>query len=327
MNTLCLLMKLTKHKSLKASGKYLMLFILVALSSFKSYGQQYDSSSFNQPLYIDEIVVRAQQEGFDIPSFIQLIKEDTTFYKAFRSLHLQTFNGFSDIKIYDRKGQKVIASEKREFKQIYRNRTRWMNTLSQETKGPFYKKNGQFNYYTAELFAALFYTQGKVRNENNIVKGQLETENLRGNTLQKNIAKLKILLFLPGHRVPGVPGVSNKTRIFDHPMSNYYHFSITSEEINGIPCFLFEAYPKKGYEKIVVIQEFKTWLSKNDHSIIARDYALAYSSMAFDFNVQMKVRLGKNKGTLLPEQIFYRGNWHIPTQKREIVRFTAKLYY
>lgn len=297
------------------------------LTVFLCHGQQRDTTSFYQPITLDEVVVRAEGEGFNVKNFIRLIEEDTTFYKAFRSMHLQTFNAINDIDVYNKKGNKIVASEKTETKQIYRSGCRWMNTLFKKTTGNFYKSNGEYRYYTARLFAELFYTKGKVCGEDNIVKGHLEQESLHGDRIEKSITQLKYLMFFPGRPVPGVPFVGNKVAIFEQDIARKYDFKLVAEEKNGVPCYLFEATPQSKYKNDVVINVFRTWLRQSDYAIIARDYALSYKTMVYDFNVQMHVDLSRHNGVLLPTYIRYNGNWHIVTQKRERVKFTAKFSY
>jgi len=134
-------------------------------------------------------------------------------------------------------------------------------------------------------------------------------------------------MFFPGRPVPGVPFVGNKVAIFQPEIAQKYDFSLSAEDKNGVPCYLFEARPKPEYKDDVVINVFKTWLRQSDYAIIARDYALSYKTILFDFDVKMHVDLSKVRGQLLPSFISYNGNWHIVSKKREIVRFTASFDY
>lgn len=291
------------------------------------FAQQKDTTAFSQPITLDEVVIRAEGNGFNVQNFIRLIQEDTTFYKAFRSMHLATFNASNDIEVYNKKGTKIIASQKSETKQIYRNGCRHMNTLYQKTTGNFYKANGDYRYYTAKLYAALFFTEGQKCGENNIVKGHLEKESLNGDRIEKSTTQLKYLMFFPGRPVPGVPFVGNKVAIFEPDVASKYNFRLVAEQKNGIPCYLFEAVPKPEYKNDVVINVFRTWLRQSDDAIISRDYSLSYKTMVYDFDVQMHADLSKHEGKLLPTYISYNGNWHVFTQNRERVKFTASFTY
>ena len=51
---------------------------------------------------LSEVVIR---NGFDVNRFLQRIKNDTTFYKAFRTLHILGFTSFNDIRMLDGDGK------------------------------------------------------------------------------------------------------------------------------------------------------------------------------------------------------------------------------
>jgi hypothetical protein len=304
----------------------LIILVHLAIPLSKVFGQVTDSTSFAYPVTIEEVVISAAQNGFDVDDFIRRIKEDTTFYKAFRSMHLVSYNADNDIKIYNKKNNTVKASLLSETKQIYRDGCRTMTVLEEKTTGDFYDKNGGYNYYTAELYASLFFTKDKVCGEDNIVKGRLE-DNSRKGSLEKNKAKLKQLMFNPGSKISGIPFMGNKSAIFDPEIAKMYNFRIDMEHKNGEYCYVFEAVPKKEHIKDVVYKQFKTWFRQSDYSIVARDYALSYNTLPYDFDVQIHVDLEQKGSQLLPVYITYRGNWYAFSKGREHVRFSARFTY
>lgn len=292
----------------------------------KVHAQVLDTNTYFAPILIDEVVISASKKGFDIKEFIERIKNDTTFYKAFRTMHMVTYNAENDIKVFEKKSNKVKASLQSETKQIYRDGCRTMNVLEEKVTGDFYNRKKEYNYYTATLYASLFFTKGKVCGENNIVKGQLDKE-VSGNSLEKNKAKLKQLMFNPGSRISGIPFMGNKSAIFDPEVAHMYNFRLAMESKNGVPCYMFEATPKAEFKDDVVYKQFKTWFRESDYSIMARDYALSYNTLAYDFDVVIHVDLQQIGNNLLPTYISYRGNWYAFTKGREKVNFTAKFDY
>ena len=88
-----------------------------------------------------------------------------------------------------------------------------------------------------------------------------------------------------------------------------------------------EATPKKEFIRDVVYKQFKTWFRQSDYSIVARDYALSYNTVAYDFDVIIHVDLQQIGNHLLPTYINYRGNWYAFTKGREKVSFSAKFDY
>ncbi len=285
---------------------------------------QHDTSKFAYPIQMDDVVVTATRSGWDLQGFIRRVRNDTTFYKAFRSLHLVPFNATNDIRVYDKHG-KVEASLYSKTKQSVHNGCRSMQVLEEKTTGDFYKRRHRYNYYTAELYAYLFFTEGEVCGEDNIVAGMLDQ---RGKgQMEKSKFQLKQLMFNPGTHISGVPFMGDKAAIFDPDVAKRYDFKLTSEEYAGEDCYVFRAVPKKGEEKNVVYNDFATWFRKSDYAILARDYSLSYNTVVYDFDVKMRVRLLQKGNYLLPARIDYDGNWYVFTKGRERVKFTALFTY
>ena len=55
-----------------------ILFITFSLSASAQ-----DTSIFKYPIKMDEVVISAARDGWDIDGFIKRVQNDTTFYKAF----------------------------------------------------------------------------------------------------------------------------------------------------------------------------------------------------------------------------------------------------
>lgn len=304
-------------------------FVIVCVGNFLPFfvlGQTRDTSTYIYPITIDEVIIRATRNGFDINDFIRVIKEDTTFYKAFKSLHLVTYNAENQIDVLDNKRKGIKASLRSETKQIYRGGCRWMDVLDEETTGDFYDRRGGYNYYTAQLFASLFFTKGKVCNEDNIVRGKHKENDGKGK-IDKHKAKLKQLMFDPGSRVEGIPFMGNKAALFDPEIAKYYDFKIGMEPKGGEEFLTFEAVPKDPDNDDVVYKKFKTWFRKGDYAVMARDYRLSFRTLAYDFDVSMSVEMVQTKFYLLPSKIAYNGNWRVFTKGREHVRFNTRFYY
>jgi len=303
--------------------KYFFLIILF-LTAAQVPAQQPDTSIFNFPLQMDEVTVQAAKSGFDVAAFIQRVQNDTTFYKAFRSLRITPHQIQNNIQILDKRG-KTAASLKSKTIQLVQNGCRTMRTENETTTGNFYKRNGDYRYYTAELYAHLFFTKGKICGETDIVKGSLEAR--EGGGLGKSKYQLKQLMFNPGSKVQGVPFMGDRAAIFEPSERRKYDFKLLSVELNGEACWLFQAIPKPGYRNDVVYNELSTWFRKNDYAILARNYALSFSTAVYDFDVRIKARMTQAHGRILPQRLEYEGNWRVVTQGRERATFTAIFAY
>jgi len=280
------------------------------------FSLQANAQKVYKGIELDEHLVQAQRQGFDINSFIERIKNDTTYYKAFKNLHLTNHTTYTDIKIFEKR-PKVKASFHSITEQKRSEKCRRMNVKSKKISGDYKKQNGQNRYLTADLYEKLFFTRGKVCNENNIVNHKIEQ------TDDGKINKLKKLIFQPGQAISGVPGIGNKLGIFDKGQMKKYKFSLKHKELNDTFCYVFRAVPKAKFENKVVINELETWFRLPDYTIMARSYSLSYKTLAYAFDVQMDVQLKESKNLLVPYNILYKGDWKLLGKPRERANFTS----
>jgi hypothetical protein len=270
---------------------------------------------------LSEIVVRNK---LDVPSFIQRVKNDTTFYKAFRNLRVVGYTALNDIRMFDKDG-KTIASLNSKTKQIRTGNCRTMEVLQQSVTGDMFDANGDFNYYTGQMYAGLFFTKGKVCGENNIVGNRgFSTSGLSG--MDKRKEQLRMLFFNPGQRITGLPFISNKTEIFDPSMADKYDMSIDYKDYLGQACYVFRMKVKDRKKNGVVINEMTTWFTANTFEIVARNYSLSYSAGVYDFDIEMEVQMTKVGDLLVPAVLKYNGDWKVLFKKREKSVFTATLF-
>jgi hypothetical protein len=272
---------------------------------------------------LDEVIVAAKRIGFDVNSFIKRVEDDTTFYRAFKNLHVVGFDAVNDIQILNKKAG-IQASLYNQTHQDVKGRCMTMQVANEKITGDFYNRRGDYNYYTAELYANLFFTKGTV-----CVDDTGESPDRAGGSLARHKAQLKQLIFNPGKPIRGVPIVGQKVAIFNNEVMRFYDFSISAENyVDGTPCYVFSAKAKPGLSRIdradVVIDELITWFNKDNFEIVGRKYALSYKTMLFDFNVKMNVQMTKFNGLLIPSLVTYNGTWNVPFKKRETAIFVAK---
>jgi hypothetical protein len=293
----------------------------------KLFGQQdsLDNERLKKMVTLSEVVVR---NNLDVAKFLQRIKTDTTFYKAFRTLHILGFTSLNDIRMRDKNGS-VKASLQSKTIQHIDDGCRTMETLEEKTSGDMYDANKNFNYYTAELYASLFLTKGKVCGENNIVKGvEHSTKSKAG--IEKHKEQLKMLFFDPGKKIPGIPFIGNKINIFDPDVAKNYDFSIDMTDYNGQDCYLFTVKAKddlSGSEKDnIVIDNITTWFNTRTMEIVGRNYDISYDAGVYDFDVHMEVQMTHFGTYLVPKTLYYNGTWDMMFKKRERGVFTATLF-
>ncbi|MDQ6761594.1 MAG: hypothetical protein M3015_03080 [Bacteroidota bacterium] len=270
---------------------------------------------------LSEIVINNK---LNVESFIERVKNDTTFYKAFKNLHIIGYTALNDIRMLD-KNEQIAASLKSKTRQVRTGKCRTMQVLEETHSGDIYDKKGNFNYYTADMYAGLFFTRGSVCGENNIVKGhEFSTSGLSG--MAKHKEQLKMLFFNPGGKINGLPFISGKTEIFDPSMADKYDMNIDLRDFNNTSCYVFSMKVKDGKKNGVVIDEMTTWFNEKTFDIVARKYSLSYDAGVYDFNVEMETEMTKVGDLLVPAVLRYNGNWKAIFKKRERGIFTATLF-
>ena len=302
--------------------KFYALSVLLFIST-SILAQKKDTSIKVEDNYItlSEIVVNNK---LDVPSFVERVKNDTTFYKAFRNLRIIGYTALNDIKMLDKNGN-IQASLHSKTKQIRTGNCRKMQVLNQSATGDIFDSKGNFNYYTAQMYARLFFTKDSVCGETNIVKGhEFSTNGLSG--MEKHKEQLKMLFFNPGKKINGLPFISNKTEIFDESMADKYDMSIDFSEHDSVPCYVFKIKVKPNKKNDVVIDEMTTWFNEKTFEIVARNYSLSYDAGVYDFDVDMQVEMTKVDDLLVPSVLRYNGSWKAIFKKRERGIFTATLF-
>ena len=275
-------------------------------------------------VFLDSFVVTASKKGFAVADFIDIVQQDESFFRAFHNLRFAPHIAKNRVEIFNKK-QKIKAANYHQTQQFMAGNCRTMDYLSEEIKGKYFKnkQKRKHRYYTARMHEQVFLTKGKVCGEP--ANPSIASTNLSG--IQKHINELKKLIFQPGKEVD-VPFVGGKTAIFQKDMLKYYDFYISSKTYKkDTDCFVFQAVAKPEYRSSkTIIKYLETYFDKTDFQVLARNYHLKYSSL-FDFDVKMKVELTQLGDKYLPALVEYNGNWKIPTQRREIVKFSIDFSY
>lgn len=304
--------------------KWLFFIITISLSIYTyAQGDSAQLEILGRQTVLSEVVVRSD---LNTVKLLRRIKEDTTFYKAFRNLRVLGFTSINDIKMLDKKG-KIDASLYSKTIQKRSGGCRTMEVVEEKTTGDMYKK-GKLNYFTAELYAGLFFTTGKICGDNNIVAG-IERNVRNKSGIEKHKEQLKMMFFNPGKKIPGIPFIGDKIDIFDPDISQYYSFSVDMGEMSGQNCFVFTIAPRadltSSEKNKIVFDNITTWFNDKTMEIVARNYDLSYSTPFYDFDVHMEVQMTRFGNYLVPQVLRYKGNWKVAFQSRERGIFTATL--
>lgn len=299
--------------------------IVLLLVSCRLFAQDSLVKVQNKTVTLKEVVVR---NNLNVGAFIERIKNDTTFYKAFRNLKVLGYTSLNDIRMLDKKN-KVTASLYSRTRQHVNEGCRYTQVLEEQTTGDIYDKDHQFNYYTPRIYAGLFFAADTICGETNIVgNAAFSTQGKSG--LAKHKEQLKMLFFNPGKKIPGIPFIGNKVAIFDDEVAERYDFTIDMDAFKGEMCYVFTCKPRAGLsgreKDRIVVNDMTTWFKIDTWEIVARNYDLSYNAGVYDFNVSMEVELTKLGNYLVPKVLRYNGDWDVVMKKRERCVFTATLF-
>lgn len=303
-----------------------LIILLFVLSSFNLLAQKDTIVEVQgKMITLSEVVVRT---NINVPAFMKYVQEDSTFYKAFRNLRVLSFTSINDISMLDKK-QKIKASLKSKTRQTVANGCRTMQVLEENKTGNIYDGDYHWNYYTASMYAGLFFTKGQVCGETNVVKGtDFSAKDKSG--MEKHKTQLKMLFFNPGKKIPGIPFIGNKINIFDEEVAQLYDFSIDYTDYNQHHCYVFTIVPRENLtddeKDRLVIDNMTTWFDTQTMEVIARNYEMSFDAGVYDFKVKMEVEMTHYKDYLVPRVIRYNGNWDVMFKKRERGVFTATLF-
>ena len=298
-----------------------LFFILVCcIVNAQDTTLKIDNGSFT----LTDAIVR---NNFDYKAILQRIKEDTSFYKAFKTLRTIGYSSYNYIQMRD-KNEKVIATLNSKTRQNKVGGCRTMDVLEENVSGNMKDANGEYNFTTPALYASLFFTKGTICGETNIVKGKVRT--VSGSGLSKAKDQLKMLFFNPGKKIPGIPLIGNKLDLYDESAHELYDYKLDYVDYHGQLVYMFEVKPKDNLgffsKNNVVVDQMTTWFNPKTLEVLGRNYALSYNAGAYDFNVQMEVEMTYFNGQLVPKILRYKGNWDVVFKKREKGIFTATLF-
>ena len=301
----------------------ILIFLFIFFNAFQ-VSAQVEVEGFGGMINLDSITVTASRAGFNVADFVELVRNDKSFYQAFTNLRHHSYEFSNHIEILDKNNQ-ITASYDSQARQNSDGDCRSMEEWDREVKGKFFKnkKKKKHKYYTAKLYDRLFFTKDTVCESVRVYEGD-------GDPRQEgHIDKLKQLVFSPGEKI-NVPIIGKKMKIFEPDMAKYYDYEINSVTYKeNQPAYVFSAKIKPDYQNYkedkTVIKSLQTYFDKTSFQVLARDYRLQYSGMLFDFDVTMRIELKQVDGKYVPVFLSYDGDWKVAVKRRERVKFSMKV--
>jgi len=293
-----------------------LFFITISYCSFAQQQQPRFNPDTIRTIVIDS-VVNIHSHKLNVQDFIDAVLADTGFYQAFRNMKKYSFIGENYIYTYD-KNNKINGKLYRKFKRVEANGKQSIDYIAKRDSGNVYKKDGKYQLYTVNMFDYIFMNAYKTGyGSGSMIQGKPDSKD------QSYKDKLKTLIFAPGHRVDGIPFISNKTEIFSPDMRPLYDYQFArGTYLDSIPVYRFRVVQKASTSNSdVVIKELTTIFDTRTFQILGRYVNIQYHNMFIDLDVKMNMELDKFNGDLVPTKVTYQGDWNIPFHKDEKASF------
>ena len=269
-------------------------------------------------ILLDEAVVVAQRDGFDVPAFMARVRSDTTYQDAFLNLRRHPHRTVGELRVMDPRDRERAGS----FRAAHLDRSGDVTTQvidSVREEGRLRQPDGDHRYLTARMFESLFFPDGPRRVP--VAVAEFTASRGGGPRFERYREDLKAFMFNPGEGLD-VPIVGDKLALFEPGIAQHYAMSIWSGERNGHDCWVFSADVRPETPRdAVVIRTMDTWFDKTSGQVIAREYRMSHAGILLSFDITMVVDLSVKEGVLVPTHVRYDGDWDLPLQRRERVRF------
>ena len=109
-------------------------------------------------VFLDDIVISEENNGFSLEDFVGYVKSDTTFYMGFKHLRYYSHKYESELNIYSKRGKKIgVLSKKGTYHSD--GKKAWIVNDSIFDEGKIFKRNGDYKYYTPEAFDEVFFKE------------------------------------------------------------------------------------------------------------------------------------------------------------------------
>jgi len=273
-------------------------------------------------IFLDDVVISVENNGFSVEDFVGYVKKDTSFYMGFKHLRYYTHDYESELNIFNKK-EKVIGTLKKEGIHYSNGEKAWLVNETIFDEGKIFKRNGEYKYYTPEAFDEVFFPKDTIDVSLKMVDGKNKDDS-------QNMRDAKTIGFSIG--TDGVEqskgGVSKKLAIFDIDMQQYYDYAIGDTIYKGKECYVFtvkvkEELKAKDKEK-ALIRKIVSYFDKENFNVIYREYKFVYDHWLIDLDMDVVVHMGYVNGKHIPTDIHYKGFWDVLFFKPERAEFKLK---
>ena len=273
-------------------------------------------------ILLDDVIISESNNGFSVEDFIGYVKNDTTFYMAFKHLRYYQHDYDGELNIYNKKNKKIGSLNKSGVHYVKDNKA-WVVNKKIKHDGKIFKRNGKYHYYTAEAFDKIFFPKDTINVSLKIRKKSSQED--------QNVRDAKTIGFSVGSNETqqSKGGLNKKLAIFDINMQQYYDYIISDTIYNNKLCYVFTVSVKKDLsqkdKKNALIRKIVSFFDKENFNVLYREYKFVYNHLVFDVDMNVIVNIDYVDDKHLPTSIYYNGYWNVLFFKPERANFNLKL--
>ena len=281
------------------------------------FENSYSQDSLPYIVFLNEVDT-VNDTSLKVDDFIEIIKNDTTFYKSFISWYY-SHNFSSNLSIHNKKDN-LLAFSKKEGNYISNGKNAYINYDTNIDSGKIFKRSGKYRYYTHSAFDQVFFPMDTISVNLKISKSKKGSKNYG-----QSYWLLLVLLNRAKKR-----GLSKRLEIFDISMQKYYDYFLSETNYNGIDCYNFTVSVKDSLKnkelKKALIRKIVSYFDKKNMNVLYRTYHFEYKSVILKLNMLIEVKSDYFKDKHIPTKISYDGYWNVPFYKPEKIKFILNFF-
>ena len=273
-------------------------------------------------VFLDDIVISEENNGFSLEDFVGYVKSDTTFYMGFKHLRYYSHKYESELNIYSKRGKRIgILSKKGTY--YSDGKKAWIVNDSIFDEGKIFKRNGDYKYYTPEAFDEVFFPKDTFA-----VSLKISDDKNMGDSQNMRDAKTVGFSIGTDDVEQSNGGVSKRLAIFDIEMQKYYNYILGDTIYKNRDCYTFTIQVKKGLsskdQKKALIRNIVSYFDKENFNVIYREYKFSYNNWFIDLDMDIIVNMDYFNGKHMPVDVYYKGFWNVIFFKPERAEFILK---
>ena len=271
-------------------------------------------------IFLDDVIISEENNGFSVEDFVSYVKKDTTFYMGFKHLRFYSHDYDGKLDIFNKKGNRICSIRK--WGRHYSDKKNfWLLNDSSSHTGRIFKRNGKYRFYTPQAFDEVFFPK-------DTTPVSLTISKRKNNNESQNMRDAKTVGFSIGsdNTEQEKGGLSKKLAVFDIDMQKYYDYTISDTLYRSKECYVFTIKVKdelsdKNKDK-ALIRNLVSYFDKSNFNVVYREYKFVYKNWLISLDMDIVVFMDYVNDIHLPTDIYYKGFWNVFLFKPERAEFS-----